>query len=326
MDITKPPAPCASTSPRRHENVIDVPPNLIVGNLDLNTKNKMMFLLNCMDGDVAAVRGHLDTGTVDVNCRDSVNMTPLMRAAHGNHVEIAKLLLNARADPCAVDEMRPDRVVTALDYALGCGLPVEIVERDSKDENDEHRPKGPHEEMAALIGSATDLEGTELKDQTRQLITNEPQSMLIIPASRLFELMEEEKKEAAARERRKEETQYHDWFTFLTTAEREITKFKRIAREDRELFKRIAWHFRPKIYELESFHKSAKNILSDECIDLPAKIEAMSALEISFNTHNKRIDEELRAMKKELEWEQKAREGGTRNTRRRLSAEVNPAV
>ena len=189
MDITKPPAPCASTSPRRHENVVDFPPNLIVGNLDLNTKNKMMFLLNCMDGDVAAVRRHLDTGTVDVNCRDSVNMTPLMRAAHGNHVEIAKLLLNARADPCAVDEMRPDRAVTALDYALGCGLPV--VEGDSKDEIDEHRPKGPHEEMAALIRSATDLKGTELKDQTR----------LIIPAKRIFKLTQPDDEEGVKQRR-----------------------------------------------------------------------------------------------------------------------------
>ena len=128
---------------------------MIVGNLDSDTKNNMMFLLSCMDGDVAAVRGHLDRGTVNVNCRDSVNMTPLMRAAHGGHVEIAKLLLNAGADPFAVDEMRPDRAVTALDYALGCGLPV--VEGDSEDEDDEddeHRPKEPHGEMVALIISA----------------------------------------------------------------------------------------------------------------------------------------------------------------------------
>ena len=49
--------------------------------------------------------------------------------------------------------------------------------------------------MAALIRSATDLKGTELKDQTRQLITNEPLSMLIIPASRIFKLTEPDDEE-----------------------------------------------------------------------------------------------------------------------------------
>ena len=67
----------------------------------------MMFRLSCMDGDSAATRRHLDSGTVNVNYRD---------------VEIARLLLNTGADPFAVDEMRPDRAVTALDlhWAVVC--------------------------------------------------------------------------------------------------------------------------------------------------------------------------------------------------------------
>ena len=97
-------------------------------------------------------------------------------------------------------------------------------------------------------------------------------------------------------------------------------------REDTDNFKRIATLVGAEIYELQRFRKSAKIILSDECIDLPSKIEAMSALEISFNTQNKWIDQELRAMKAELELEKKTREGGTRNTRMRVCAEVNPAV
>ena len=68
----------ADVNPDQQEKLVDLPPNLIVGNLDSSTNKIMMFRLSCMDGDVAATRRHLDSGTVNVNCRDSVNMTPLM--------------------------------------------------------------------------------------------------------------------------------------------------------------------------------------------------------------------------------------------------------
>ena len=61
--------------------------------------------------------------------------------------------------------------------------------------------------MAALIRSATVLEGAELKDQTRQLITNEPQSMLIIPAKRIFKLTEPDDEEGVKQQRMERKTE-----------------------------------------------------------------------------------------------------------------------
>ena len=110
---------------------------------------QLMFWLKCRDGDVAEVRRLLsESDAINVNGRDSGNMTPLMWAAHLGNIEIAELLLHAGANPLAVDVMRPDRAATALDYAMGCGLPV--VEGDSEDEEG---PTGPNHEMVTLIRS-----------------------------------------------------------------------------------------------------------------------------------------------------------------------------
>ena len=138
-----------------------------------------------------------------------------------------------------------------------------------------------------------------------------------------------EAEKAARKEARKQKKQYDHYMKFLIAAEGEIIKqHKRLSdfREDGQNLKPSASFVGAELDELKCVRKSAEIILSDECIDLPSKIEAMSALEISFNTQNKWIDQELRAMKAELEWEKKTREGGTRNTRRRVCAEVNPAV
>ena len=139
-----------SDTPEEYEEY-DCPSNMVVGNVSTNAKNQMTFQLNCRDGDLAGVRRCLDEdGTLNVNSRDSVSMTPLMWAAHEGHIEIARLLLEVRADPWAVDVMRPDRAVRALDYAMGCGLPV--VEGDSEDEEG-LGPLEPNERMVALIRS-----------------------------------------------------------------------------------------------------------------------------------------------------------------------------
>ena len=123
---------------------------MIVGAITMRTRCQILFLKNCGDGDVIGVRNHLaNLNNVDLNGRDSRNMTPLMLAAHEGHIEVVRLLLNARADTSVVDEMRPDRPCTALDYAMGCGLP--IVYDDSEDEGG---PQNPHTDIAALIISA----------------------------------------------------------------------------------------------------------------------------------------------------------------------------
>ena len=128
------------------EEDYDIPIGMVVGGLDMK---QLTWWLKLHDGDIAEVRRLLsESDAINVNGRDSGNMTPLMWAAHGGHIEIAELLLHAGANPLAVDVMHPDRAVTALDYAMGCGLPV--VEGDSEDEEG---PTGPNHEMVALIRS-----------------------------------------------------------------------------------------------------------------------------------------------------------------------------
>ena len=133
----------------------DIPLNMIVGGLGMHLKERIMLFLNCRDGHTDGVRTHIaDHGSTYLNCRDSCGMTPLMWSAHGGHAEIVECLLNHGANPHAVDEMRQDRAVTALDYAQGCGLPA--AEGDSEDEDGEdgeHGPTGQHEQTAALLKS-----------------------------------------------------------------------------------------------------------------------------------------------------------------------------
>ena len=105
----------------------ELPIGMVVGGLDMK---QLTWWLKLHDGDIAEVRRLLsESDAINVNGRDSGNMTPLMWAAHLGNIEIAELLLHAGANPLAVDVMHPDRAVTALDYAMGCGLPV--VEGDS---------------------------------------------------------------------------------------------------------------------------------------------------------------------------------------------------
>ena len=126
-----------------------IPLNMVVAGLNISRKNQNSFMMKCRDGDIDGVVRHLaNPASVNVNTRDSVGMTPLMWAAFSGHIEIARRLLHAGASPYAIDEMRGDFAATALDYALGCGLP--LVEGDSEDEGG---PTEPNQYMAALIRS-----------------------------------------------------------------------------------------------------------------------------------------------------------------------------
>ena len=126
-----------------------IPLNMVVGGLNISCRNQTSFRMKVCDGDIDGVDRHLaNPASVNVNAPDSVGMTPLMWAAHKGHIEIARRLLHAEADPYAIDEMRGDFAATALDYGLGCGLP--LVEGDSEDEGG---PTEPNQDMAALIRS-----------------------------------------------------------------------------------------------------------------------------------------------------------------------------
>ena len=57
-----------------------------------------------MDGNIAAVKQHLDAGT-DLEARDLLGMTPLIIAAHLGHKEIAELLITNGADVNAKDNI-----------------------------------------------------------------------------------------------------------------------------------------------------------------------------------------------------------------------------
>ena len=66
-----------------------------------------------MDGNIAAVKQHLDAGT-DLEVRDFRGMTPLIIAAHFGHKETVELLIANGADVNA----KTDAGVTPLDWAI----------------------------------------------------------------------------------------------------------------------------------------------------------------------------------------------------------------
>mmetsp|Transcript_53361 Transcript_53361/g.165736 ORF Transcript_53361/g.165736 Transcript_53361/m.165736 type:complete len:168 (+) Transcript_53361:1-504(+) len=128
------------------------------GGLSLASPHQIKFHTCCRDGDHKAVQEWLNADTrdeIDVDWRDSVGMTALMWAALDGNMEAARALLEAGADAAITDGANPDEPVTALDYALGIGIPA-----DSEDEtDDEDEGRGPHPEVAELIRSFTARSG-----------------------------------------------------------------------------------------------------------------------------------------------------------------------
>ena len=80
----------------------------------LNPLLKMAVL----GGVQAAVRRHIERNS-NINAKDSRGRTPLLLAASKGHLDICRLLLDAGADPCVVD----DAGNTADSVALSCGHP-----------------------------------------------------------------------------------------------------------------------------------------------------------------------------------------------------------
>mmetsp|Transcript_88603 Transcript_88603/g.264260 ORF Transcript_88603/g.264260 Transcript_88603/m.264260 type:complete len:168 (-) Transcript_88603:331-834(-) len=113
---------------------------------------QIKFHMTCRHGDLQALQGWLGCdrrARVDLDWRDSVGMTALMWTALDGHIEVARALLEAGADPTITDDSNPDEPVAALDYALGVGLPA-----GSEDEtDDEEEGRGPQPEVAELIRS-----------------------------------------------------------------------------------------------------------------------------------------------------------------------------
>eukprot|EP00961_Rhodomonas_salina_P077449 1038876-Rhodomonas_salina.3 len=58
----------------------------------------------CRKGDVDAVRSLVSKTPALVLSADSIGITPLHRAAAGNHMLLAKFLIAAKADVNAVDK------------------------------------------------------------------------------------------------------------------------------------------------------------------------------------------------------------------------------
>ena len=65
------------------------------------------------DGNIEAVRQHLAAG-VDVNAKNDIGRTPLLKAASEGHKEIAELLIAKGADLNA----KKDDGLTPLDWAI----------------------------------------------------------------------------------------------------------------------------------------------------------------------------------------------------------------
>jgi ankyrin repeat protein len=53
----------------------------------------------CRANDETAVGAILTIGGIDVNCKSSLGVTPLVAAAEGGNIELVKLLLQHNADP-----------------------------------------------------------------------------------------------------------------------------------------------------------------------------------------------------------------------------------
>ena len=99
------------------------------------------------DGNIEAVKQHLDTGT-DVNAKGELGETPLHFAAQRGHKEIVELLLAKDADVNA----KEDHGETPLDWAI-FGYHVEV----------EGEAKAAQKEIADLLRKHGGKTGEELK-------------------------------------------------------------------------------------------------------------------------------------------------------------------
>ena len=95
------------------------------------------ILVAAYDGNIEAVKQHLAAGT-DVNVKDGIGVTPLIKAVLGGHKELAELLIangadvNLRSSMVVKTEDGSDgeqaaQEITALDRAIG-GKHMEVAD------------------------------------------------------------------------------------------------------------------------------------------------------------------------------------------------------